>query len=90
MKVEHGLSAPSARRDQPAPVVPRRGDRQKGAGPSSGSRTQDNEFCARPAGEVIDIHSGVDPAGGIHRSRSDRVVGVVSERGSKILGRCDN
>lgn len=90
MKVEQDLTAPSAGRNHTSPFVSGRGDRQKRTGPSGGSRTQGNEFGARPAGEVIDIHSRVNCPGGIHRGCSYRVIGVVPQHGSQVLGRCDH
>jgi hypothetical protein len=89
MMVEENLPASTARRNQPPPSVTSSGNSQKLLCSRSGRNSQGNEFSARAAGEVVDIHGLVNSSVNIHCRRSNSVIVVVSQASRQGL-RCIN
>ena len=74
MEVEEDLSASSARSQQPTALVADRGDRDERTGVRGRCGTDRDELSAGAAGEVVDVDTGVDSSGGVHRGSGDGVV----------------
>lgn len=86
MKIQERLPALPARRDDAAPSIANGHDGHQGTRAGAGGGTQHDEFRARSAREVEDVHSGVDATGSVHRRCGDRVGGIVAEPDREIGG----
>ncbi len=73
------MPASTAWRDQATPSVTSSGDGQKLHGSRSGRDSQGDEFGARPAVEVVEIHCLVNTSIYIHRRCCNGVILVISE-----------
>jgi hypothetical protein len=86
VQVEQDLPAPAARRDQPAPVVPRSRDHQQRPRLRRRRDPEHDKLGTGPAGEVVHVHRRVDPARRVHRRSRDRVmlIGFVQRPGQPL------
>ncbi len=84
VQVDHDLTASPAGCDDPAIAAARGGHDDEWAGAGCGRNTENNEFRARTAREVVHVDSRVDAAGGVHRGGGHRMVVVSTERRGKV------
>ncbi|WP_307087158.1 hypothetical protein [Arthrobacter sp. B2I5] len=79
MVIKEHLPASSARGDKTAPPVASRCNREQLFRPCACRNAQGDQFGARAAAEVVDVHCLMDVPVNIHRGRGDGVVDAIPE-----------
>lgn len=79
MLVKKNLPASTARRDNLSPAIANRDHCCQRPGALGGRLTKHNKFCAWTTREVIHVHTGEDPARGIHGGGRDGVIRLASQ-----------